>query len=165
VARWLSHGGRWPVLATATVALLAPSRASRRRWWLWCGVLVIAPLLGEAWQEVVSGPRPVGVALGVPSGHVTAVGTFSVVAISLAGLARLGRRWRRAVRVTVILAALAIGLARIVLGAHWPGDVAVGLALGAASATAAAWWDAARPPGRPRVPPSLAAVVPTPGAR
>jgi zinc transport system substrate-binding protein len=41
---------------------------------------------------------------------------------------------------------VAVGLARIVLHAHWPVDVIAGFALGCACAAGAAWWDAARPP-------------------
>jgi membrane-associated phospholipid phosphatase len=146
VARWLSYGGRWPVLATGTVALLALCRGGRRRWWLWGAVLILAPLLGEAWQELVGRPRPTSAALGFPSGHATAVATFSVVALYLAGDARFGPGWRLALRILVMLAMLAVGLARVVVGAHWPGDVLVGFALGSACAAAAAWWDAARSP-------------------
>ena len=47
-----------------------------------------------------------------------------------------------------VLGTIAVGLARLVLGAHWPADVLAGFALGAACAAAAAWWDAehAAPP-------------------
>jgi membrane-associated phospholipid phosphatase len=67
------------------------------------------------------------------------VATFSVVALYLAGGTRLGPGWRLAIRILVMLAMPAVGLARVVLGAHWPADILVGFALGAACA--AAWWD------------------------
>ncbi len=153
VARWLSHGGRWPALVPGTLALLALSREARRRWWLWCAVLILAPLLGEAWQELVGRTRPTGTALGFPSGHATAAATFSVLAIYLVGRARLARRSRLAIQSLAVLGIIAVGLARVVLGAHWPGDVLVGFALGAACAAAAAWWDAARS-SRPPVGPT-----------
>ena len=38
-------GGTWLVLLPATALLFALSPHARRRWWLWCAVLVIAPAI------------------------------------------------------------------------------------------------------------------------
>ena len=142
LARQVNLGGTWRILVPATVLLLAGCPPARRRWWLWCATLVLGPAVGEAWQELVGRPRPVGSALGFPSGHATATATFTVVAIYLVERTHLGPAGRRVLEVIPVLGTIAVGLARLVLGAHWPADVLAGFALGAACAAAAAWWDA-----------------------
>src|SRR5262249_33393453 len=87
---------------------------------------------------------------GFPSGHATAVGAFAVAVVYVAGRSTLPRALRLAIRSAAVAAGLVVGLARVLVGAHWPGDVVVGLALGAACAAAGAWWDAAPPPARGR---------------
>ena len=125
--------------------LLAVSRHARRRWWLWGLALVVAPLIGEALQELVGRLRPRGPALGFPSGHATAVAAFAVATIYLTGRSGLPRAVRLLIALVAVAAALAVGLSRMVLDAHWPLDVVAGFALGAAGAAAAAWWDASHP--------------------
>src|SRR3977135_3280889 len=44
LARWVNHAGRAEVLVPGTIILFWLSALARRRWWLWCGVLVGAPL-------------------------------------------------------------------------------------------------------------------------
>jgi membrane-associated phospholipid phosphatase len=145
LARQVNLGGTWRVLVPATCILLAGCPPARRRWWLWCGTLVLGPLVGEVWQEAVGRPRPVGAALGFPSGHATATATFAVIATYLVERTGLGPTARRALEALPVAGALAVGAARLVLDAHWPVDVLGGFALGSACAAAAAWWDAAHP--------------------
>jgi membrane-associated phospholipid phosphatase len=147
--RWLARRirplGTWRWIVPGFLLLLAVSRHARRRWWLWGLALVIAPLAGEALQELVGRLRPRGPALGFPSGHATAIAAFAVATIYLVGRSRLGRAVQVGIALAAMAVTLAVGLSRMVLDAHWPLDVVAGFALGAAGAAAAAWWDAAHP--------------------
>jgi membrane-associated phospholipid phosphatase len=142
LARKIRPLGTWWGIVPGVLLLLAASSHARRRWWLWSLTLVLAPLAGEALQELVGRLRPRGLALGFPSGHATAMAAFAVATIYLAGRSGLGRAARTAIGIAVVTLTLAIGISRIVLDAHWPLDVVAGFALGAAGAAAAAWWDA-----------------------
>jgi membrane-associated phospholipid phosphatase len=148
--RWLARRirplGTWRWIVPGVLLLLVLSRHARRRWWLWALALIIAPLVGEALQELVGRLRPRGPALGFPSGHATAIAAFAVATIYLVGRSSLGRGLRVGVAVASVALTLAVGLSRMVLDAHWPLDVVAGFALGAAGAAAAAWWDASHPP-------------------
>ncbi len=150
LARVIRPLGTWWGLVPGVLLLLAASRHARRRWWLWGSVLIVAPLIGEALQELVGRLRPQGSALGFPSGHATAVSAFSVATIYLIDRSSLPRAARLAIVVGLGLLTLAMGLSRMVLDAHWPLDVVAGFALGAAGAAGAAWWDASHPPASPR---------------
>ena len=131
--------GTWKFLLPATLLLiwLAPAEA-RRRWWLWAGVMVFASFVEGVAKEIIGRPRPGGHAFGFPSGHVTAAATyFSLLAYLMSQ--RLKDRaffvWTAA-WVTVAM----VGIARIVLRAHWPANVLGGATLGLAAASAASWW-------------------------
>jgi membrane-associated phospholipid phosphatase len=147
--RWLARRirplGTWKWIVPGLLLLLVVSRHARRRWWLWGLALVIAPLAGEALQELVGRLRPRGPALGFPSGHATAIAAFAVATIYLVGRSRLGRAVQVGIALAAMAVTLAVGLSRMVLDAHWPLDVVAGFALGAAGAAAAAWWDASHP--------------------
>ncbi len=147
LAHWVNVGGTWRLLVPATLVLLVLSEKAQRRWWLWIVTLVGAPLVGEAWQELVRRTRPHGTALGFPSGHATAAAAFAVMVAYLVSRSRLPRGWRLAIGVLAAAAACAIGFARVLLQAHWPADVLGGFAIGAACAAGGAWWDAVH--GRP----------------
>jgi undecaprenyl-diphosphatase len=153
--RWLARRirplGTWWGIVPGVLLLLAASRHARRRWWLWGLALVVAPLAGEALQEVVGRLRPRGPALGFPSGHATAIAAFGVATIYLVGRSGLRRGLRVGIGIATVMLTLAVGLSRIVLDAHWSLDVVAGFALGAAGAAAAAWWDASHPPPPPGV--------------
>jgi membrane-associated phospholipid phosphatase len=140
VAHWVNVGGTWRLLVPAALVLLGLSWEARRRWWLWAVTLVGAPLVGEGWQELVRRTRPHGTALGFPSGHATAAAAFAVVVVYFVSRSRLSRGWRLAIGGVAGAAVCAIGLARIVLQAHWPADVLGGFAIGAGCAAGAAWW-------------------------
>ena len=155
--RWLARRirplGTWWGIVPALLLLLVTSRHARRRWWLWSLVLVVAPLAGEALQELVGRLRPRGPALGFPSGHATAIAAFAVATIYLAGRSGLARAPKVGIALAAATLTLAVGLSRVVLDAHWSLDVVAGFALGAAGAAAAAWWDASHPPRQPGAPP------------
>jgi undecaprenyl-diphosphatase len=147
--RWLARRirplGTWWGIVPGVALLLAVSRHARRRWWLWGLALIVAPLVGEALQELVGRLRPRGPALGFPSGHATAVAAFAAATIYLTGRSGLPRPARLLIALVVSAAAVAVGLSRMVLDAHWALDVVAGFALGAAGAAVAAWWDASHP--------------------
>ncbi len=153
LARAIRPLGTWWGIVPGLLLLLAASRHARRRWWLWGLALVVAPLAGEALQELVGRLRPRGPALGFPSGHATAIAAFGVATIYLVGRSRLGRGLRVGVGLAAVMLTLAVGLSRIVLDAHWSLDVVAGFALGAAGAAAAAWWDTSHPLREPGAPP------------
>lgn len=153
LARAIRPLGTWWGIVPGLLLLLATSQHARRRWWLWGLALLVAPLAGEALQELVGRLRPRGPALGFPSGHATAIAAFCVATIYLVGRSRLGRGLRVGVGIAAVMLTLAVGLSRIVLDAHWSLDVIAGFALGAAGAAAAAWWDASHPPRQPGAPP------------
>lgn len=152
LARAIRPLGTWWGIVPGLLLLLATSRHARRRWWLWGLVLVVAPLAGEALQELVGRLRPRGPALGFPSGHATAIAAFGVATIYLIARSSLGRGLRVGIGIGAVMLTLAVGLSRIVLDAHWPLDVVAGFALGAAGSAAAAWWDASHPPRQPGTP-------------
>jgi len=143
-AHAVNHLGSWRGLLPVMVALLALSREARRRWWLWCGVLVLTSGLETLFKHLVARARPEEHSMGFPSGHASAVAAAGVLVIYLALRQSGARRLRIAVPAVAVAAILLVGLARIVLRAHWPSDVVGGWALGTACAAAAAAWDAAR---------------------
>jgi len=129
-------GNGWGVLVvTAPLLLLAP-----RQMWAWLCAAPFAAVFARLGKGFIVSPRPaaeidntqihiVGDVLrtvSMPSGHTTtafAVATALVLSLPPAQRRRAG--W-------LVGLALATGLSRIAVGAHWPGDVAVGMALG--------WW-------------------------
>jgi membrane-associated phospholipid phosphatase len=119
VAQTVSEAGTWRGLVPATLILLSLSAHARRRWWLWSGLLVLTPPIGEAWQELVGRPRPHGAALGFPSGHAIAVATYAVLLCHLVGRAALARTWGVGLATVALGAMVAVGLARIVRDSHW----------------------------------------------
>lgn len=139
----INYLGDKRVLVPGMLLLLwvAPSDA-RRRWWLWVGALVAAAILEGLGKEVIGRPRPVGSASGFPSGHVTAAAAYFFLAAYL-----VGQRLPNPPRAPVILLWAAagitvtlVGMARILLQAHWPGDTLGGAALGLLCVSVAVWW-------------------------
>jgi membrane-associated phospholipid phosphatase len=123
--------------ATLLLLWLAPAR-TRRWWWLWGGVMLFAPLLEGAGKEIIGRPRPVGDALGFPSGHVTAASAYFSLAAYI--VSRQFKDWKRVLWITAGLTVTLVGIARMVLRAHWPADFLGGAALGLAVASLAFWW-------------------------
>ena len=127
-------GNGWGVLAvTSPLLVLAP-----RYLWAWVCAAPFAILFARTGKALLEFPRPAAVVdnsqmrivgellhnVSMPSGHTLtafAVATGIFLAIPVA------QRWRH---VWLLVLAAGTGLSRIAVGAHWPGDVAVGASLG-----------------------------------
>lgn len=134
-------GTTWGVLGlTAPLLVVAP-----RLLMAWICAAPFATVLVRAGKGLIDSPRPAGVLqaeqfhrLGeplhlasMPSGHtLTAFAVATAIYLALPAQ----RRWRHA---WLFVLAAGVGLSRIAVGAHWPGDVLVGAGLGMASGLAA----------------------------
>ena len=141
---WANIFGNWKGLVPATVLLLILSPHARRRWWLIALILIGAPVFEHAAKVLVGRTRPQGRAMGFPSGHSTGAAAFAVLAIYFAVKERWGRMQRLTLAAAVLGLMVLVGIARMVLHAHWPSDVLGGFLLGGSCAAAGAWWDASR---------------------
>jgi membrane-associated phospholipid phosphatase len=134
--RVINHAGDKWFLVPGSLLLFAVFARARRTWWIWAGLMVMAPLLEGLLKEVIGRSRPEHTSLGFPSGHATAAAAFFGATIYLAGaLPPLARGVVRALALVVILL---VAVARVVLRAHWPSDALAGVALGLGLAAAAA---------------------------
>lgn len=127
-------GNGWGVLGvTAPLLVLSP-----RLMWAWICAAPFAAVFARIGKEWIVSPRPAAVVdntqirivgevmhtVSMPSGHTTTA--FAVAcAIFLALTAEQRKR-----HLWILLLAFGAGLSRIAVGAHWPGDVAVGMCLG-----------------------------------
>lgn len=137
---WINYLGDKKVLIPAILALLfILPRPLRRRWWLWLLVMLVAPILEDLTKWMVARPRPEALSRGFPSGHVTAAAAFFTTAAYLGGKSLQSGTARAALWIAALLAIVLVGIARLVLRAHWPLDVVGGAALGIACAALAAW--------------------------
>lgn len=136
---WL--GSKWVLLPATLLLLWAGPPEARRWWWLWVGVMVVAPSLEWFGKHLIGRPRPVGNTPGFPSGHATAAAAYFFLAAYLLGK-RLNDPGRRVIAFWVVagVTVVLVGMARIVLRAHWPADTLGGAALGLACVALAAWW-------------------------
>jgi len=141
---WANMFGSWTGLLPASLMLLAISPEARKRWWLVALVLLGAPLIEQVTKHLVGRTRPHGSAMGFPSGHTTGAAAFAVIAIYFAIKEPWSRVQRLGLTVVVAVMVVLVGLARLVLHAHWPSDVLGGFLLGSSCAAAGAWWDARR---------------------
>lgn len=139
-------GNAWGILgATAPLLVLAP-----RLLWAWLCAAPFVVLFARLGKGLIESPRPaaevdnalmriVGETLhnvSMPSGHtLTAFGCATALWFSLPAGRRLRHGW------LLVLAALT-GLSRVAVGAHWPGDVAVGAALGLLAGLLGSQWSA-----------------------
>ena len=131
----VNYAGDWHVVFPATVLLLL-SPTIRRQWWLWLPAVIGAPWVGDhVIKYAVARARPEAASFGFPSGHTTAAAAYMGTAIQTA------RDLRPRGRVPLVGVAVAlivlVGLARIVLHAHWPSDVLGGWLLGLSVVVAA----------------------------
>lgn len=127
-------GNGWGVLGvTAPLLVLAP-----RLMWAWLCAAPFAIAFARTGKFFLESPRPAAVVdnaqmrivgemlhnVSMPSGHTLTA--FAVASGIYFALPR-ATRWRHA---WLLVLALGTGLSRIAVGAHWPGDVAVGTSLG-----------------------------------
>jgi undecaprenyl-diphosphatase len=138
---WANVFGSWKGLLPAALVLFAISPEARKRWWLVALVLLGAPVFEAAAKVLVGRTRPRGSAMGFPSGHMTGAVSFAVIAVYFAIKERWNRIQRVGLTVVVVVMVVLVGLARLVLHAHWPSDVLGGFLLGSSCAAAGAWWD------------------------
>ena len=130
-----------PLFIVGVVALIAAGVVLRRRAWWSAGLLALvaagaALVAGAVVSHVVDRPRPFvahpqihaflhhAADPGFPSDHATA-------AFAIGGVLVIRLGWLAA---PVLLAALALSVARVMIGLHYPGDVLAGAVLGLACA-------------------------------
>lgn len=154
--RVANHAGSWRVLLPATVVLVLALPAARVRWYVWTALMVLAPIVEGLAKTLIGRPRPEGASFGFPSGHATAAAAFVGAVLYLA--ATLPPRVRRPVQGLAVAVLALVGIARVALRAHWPSDVAGGVALGLALASGAALLGLAQ--GRTAVRPGGARAAP-----
>src|SRR5712692_3519783 len=134
--RVVNRAGDWRLLLPGTLLLLVVFRRARERWWLWIALMIAAPAAEGLLKIAIGRARPESGAFGFPSGHATAAAAFFGAVLYLAG--SLPPASRRAVRALAVACIVLVGLARIILRAHWPSDVLGGITLGLGLATIAA---------------------------
>ena len=134
--RLVNYGGDWRVLLPGTLLLFVAFPRARERWWIWLTLMIAAPMTEGLLKIAIARPRPEGPAFGFPSGHATAAAAFCGALLYLS--ASLPLATRRLVRALAIVGVLLVGLARVILRAHWPSDVLGGITLGLALASDAA---------------------------
>jgi len=134
--RIVNRAGDWRVLLPGTLVLLLVFKRARDRWWIWIALMIAAPMVEGLLKVAIGRPRPEGTAFGFPSGHATAAAAFFGAVLYLAG--SLPPRRRRLVRGLAVACIILVGLARVILRAHWPSDVLGGITLGLGLATVAA---------------------------
>jgi undecaprenyl-diphosphatase len=135
VARLINHLGSWPVLLPLTLLLFVAFPMARRRWWIWFGLMIAAPVAEGLLKILIGRTRPEEASMGFPSGHATAAAAFFGAVIYLA--AALPPRVRTGVRAASLALIVLVALARIILRAHWPLDTLAGIALGLSLASLA----------------------------
>ncbi|UGS35394.1 phosphatase PAP2 family protein [Capillimicrobium parvum] len=126
-----------PLFLVGVVALIAAGTVLRRRAWWSAGLLAlvaagVALVAGAVVSHLVDRPRPFvshpqihaflhhAADAGFPSDHATA-------AFAIGGVLVIRLGW---VAAPVLLAALALSVARVMIGLHYPGDVLAGAVLG-----------------------------------
>ena len=148
IFRVFNLGGDWRGLVPGTLLLFVVFPRARERWWLWIALMLAAPLCEWSLKQVFMRPRPENLSFSFPSGHSTAAAAFFGAVIYLCG--SLPPRRRDLVRALAALMIVLVGLARVILRAHWPSDVVAGFALGLALATIASLLAASEPAPQPR---------------
>lgn len=144
--RIVNAAGDYRLLVPGTLVVAFLLDRTRARWWLWTGLMVVAAVAPDVLKVVVGRSRPGELSMGFPSGHATAAAAFFGAVIYLAG--SLPSVPRRVVRALAFVLVILVGVARVMLRAHWPSDALGGIALGLALAAAAALIDAAWAPRR-----------------
>jgi undecaprenyl-diphosphatase len=135
VFRVFNLAGDWRGLVPGTLLLFVVFPRARERWWIWVALMLAAPLCEWTLKQVFMRPRPEHASFSFPSGHSTAAAAFFGAVIYLCG--SLPGRRRDLVRALAAVMIVLVGLARVILRAHWPSDVVAGFALGLTLATLA----------------------------
>lgn len=127
-------GNAWGVLAVTSPLLVHAPRLM----WAWLCAAPFAVLFARLGKGLIESPRPAAVVdnaqmhvvgellhnVSMPSGHtLTAFAVASAIYFALPLAGRRKHLW-------LFVLAAGAGLSRIAVGAHWPGDVAAGMALG-----------------------------------
>jgi len=136
VMRVINAMGDWRGLVPGTVLLFVLLPGARTRWWIWVALMVAAPVAESVVKWLVGRSRPGELSMGFPSGHATAAAAFFGAVVFLAG--SLPHPARTSVRIVAVAGIVLVGMARVMLRAHWPSDALGGIALGLALAAAAA---------------------------
>jgi membrane-associated phospholipid phosphatase len=131
----INEAGSWKVLLPASLLLLVAVPRARRHWWVWGGLMVVAPIAEGLLKILIGRPRPEELSMGFPSGHATAAAAYFGAVFYLARALSPPARWL--VRVGAVLTILLVAMARVVLRAHWPTDTLAGIALGLTLASVA----------------------------
>ncbi len=134
--RVINYAGSWQLLLPASLLLLLAGRRARERWYVWVGLMIVAPATEGILKMLVGRPRPEAASMGFPSGHATAAAAFFGAVFYLAESLRPPAR--RLVRVAALVIIVLVATARVMLRAHWPSDALAGIALGLALASGAA---------------------------
>ncbi len=134
--RVINYAGSWQLLLPASLLLLLVFRRARERWYVWVGLMIVAPATEGILKMLVGRPRPEAASMGFPSGHATAAAAFFGAVFYLAESLRPPAR--RLVRVAALVIIVLVATARVMLRAHWPSDALAGIALGLALASGAA---------------------------
>jgi undecaprenyl-diphosphatase len=133
--------GGYTVLGMVTVATAAGFWLAGRRP---LAVFVVVTALGAVfWTESLKWffdrPRPDLVPHGVdvhsqsfPSGHATAASAIYLTQALILSSYQSRRRVRFLIVATAVIVSLLVGCSRVLLGVHWPSDVAAGWTLGGA---------------------------------
>jgi membrane-associated phospholipid phosphatase len=127
-------GNAWGILGvTAPLLVRAP-----RLLWAWLCAAPFAIVFARVGKGLIESPRPAAVVdntqmrvvgellhnVSMPSGHtLTAFTVASAIYFALPQKGRAKHLW-------LFVLAAGTGLSRVAVGAHWPGDVAVGMCLG-----------------------------------
>ena len=136
VFRVINHAGHWRVLLPASLLLFLVVPQARRRWWIWGGMMLAAPICEGLLKNLIGRARPEEASMAFPSGHATAAAAFFGALFYLA--ATLPPLPRALVRVGAVVTIVLVAIARVVLRAHWPTDTLAGIALGLTLASIAA---------------------------
>jgi len=127
-------GNAWGVLAVTSPLLVRAPRLV----WAWLCAAPFAIVFSRLGKGLIESPRPAAVVdntqmriigetlhnVSMPSGHTL---TAFAVASAIYFASPEKGRWRHS---WLFVLAAGAGLSRIAVGAHWPGDVAVGASLG-----------------------------------
>jgi undecaprenyl-diphosphatase len=134
--RVVNAAGDYRLLVPGTLLLFVLFPRARTRWPIWITLMLVAAAVPDGVKLLIGRARPEDVSMGFPSGHATAAAAYFGALIYLADSLRPPAR--ALVRAFAVVVMIGVGIARVMLRAHWPSDVLGGFAFGLALASAAA---------------------------